>query len=510
MLELQDVNEIYSKIRADISIQLKKRNVARVCKLIDTFADVAQRVNDIYRDDYIEQVLEKVAKQYLPTTCSAIAQNKRIVFYDQIGSTICLGLQYIRGLIANGYEILYIFESPLFSPSAALCKELNEAHIKSLFFNSSVQSNKKIIDLACRIRQAIVDFAPSRLIIHSPAGGALGCMILYSLKDIVRYRIVPGDHHFYIGYDCIDYFFEFRNFGIKIAVEQRKIALKQIYKLPYYPIINQFYKFEGFPVDISNKICFAAAGAMYKFFGDNWFFNFVKWLLSSYDNCLFLYIGECPAAMRSFIKKERLEGRFIPIGYRKDFVDCIAHIDIFVNSYPTGGGLVCQTAAYFKKPIISYSNIDDLLNRSIRAVLGSEGTNSPISFTDDSSLKEYVDKLIHDSQLRKSEGNRMFSLLQTKENFDKQLGLFLREENVPCHYDVLEKKSKLEKNVEKYLTLQNSFMPTILTPLLNCYKLVLVFKIPTLLPFISRHPFFFVKRLSIEFIKDILNLFKNC
>lgn len=501
MLTIDDIEKSYSQIKRDIEHSLKRGSVARAIELIDTYAYVVQLINNRFRDDDIERWMEYVAETKLGfIECGPRQNNKKIVFYDQIGSTICLGLQYIRGLIANGYEILYIFESSVYMVNPNLLKELENNQIQYLIYNSNISDTEKLLTLAREIRQNILDYNPSRLIIHSPAFGALGSIILYSLHKIVRYRIVPGDHHFYLGYGCIDYFFEFRDFGLKIAVEQRHIKKERLFKLPFYPIVDNFLEFQGFPAEVKGQVIFAASGGTYKFYGSNWFFEFAKWLLITYKEVVLLFIGNATPSMYYFIKQEHLEGRFIPIGYRKDFVSCIKHIDVLINSYPYSGGLVCQTAAYFKKPILSYSREEERLVRSIRALLGAEETGTPISFSNENLLREYVDKLVSDVSFRHSEGERIYSMLQTREKFDEQLGGILSG-MLLSNILTTNKFYNIDERTRTYVTLQNSFSPSILVPLVKGYGLRLPFKLSVLSGFIWENRHFFFKRVCIEWIK---------
>lgn len=501
MLTIRDIEQGYDRIKRDIEFCLRCGRIARAVRLIDTYADIAQQINDHFCDDDIEFWTAKIAEKYLGLIkCDVEITCKRIVFYDQIGSTICLGLQYIRGLIANGYEILYIFESPTLTVSHELLKELDDNHIRYLLFKSNIRSSEKLLTQARHIRQEIVNFNPARIVIHSPAFGALGAIVLYSLKGIIRYRIVPGDHHFYLGCGCTDYFFEFRNFGIKVALEQRHIEKEKIFKLPYYPIIDNFVPFQGFPSEVEGKVLFATAGATYKFYGSDWFFEFAKWLLVNYKQVVLLFIGNASPSMLSFIEREHLEGRFIPVGYRKDFVGCIEHIDVYINSYPYSGGLVSQTAAYFGKPIVSYTTEDDILNRSIRGILGAEETGTSVSFTDENALKAYVDRLIADVSFRIAEGERIHGMLQTKEIFDAQLGQMLNGallSSIP----VVDKTCNVVRRLHTYIDLQNTFQPTILIPLVKCYSWHLPFKIPTLSAFVRANICFFFKRVCIELMR---------
>ncbi len=481
MLTLSDIQAVHALIKKDIAHAYQKKDLNRVISLIDTYAvSVWLASNDLFRDDEIEYYLQKIALnevgiiENFPTNKDT---SKRIIFYDQIGVTCVLGLQYLRGLIANGYEILYIYESARLPLDPVIVSEL-ESYGKATILRYP-SKNKNQITLAKEIRDQIIKYGTNQLLIHSPACGALGSIVLFSLPGLKTYRIVPGDHHFYIGYDCIDYFLEFRDFGIDVATKHRNIPLNKIYKIPFYPIEKKNIPFQGFPSETQNKLVFIAAGAEYKFHGSEFYFDMCKYILNRYNQVVFLFIGDCSKKIRDFIQKNHLQGRFIPIGYRKDFNECMKHADALFNSYPFPGGLICQYAACNSLPILSYSEPEHLLNRSVRGALGAEYIDSPISFVELGSFKEYIDKIIANSEFRKSEGKRMFSLLRRKETFDEDLRLILSGKKQTAN---LQKQtvSDLEYRINYHVELQNKYNPTILDPLINMYGIKTFLKFPSL------------------------------
>ena len=60
--------------------------------------------------------------------------------------------------------------------------------------------------------------------------------------------------------------------------------------------------------------------------------------------------------LKGLIEKYELRGRFIPIGQRNDIFECYKHCDIYLSSYPLGGGLMAQYAAHAGLPILAMAN----------------------------------------------------------------------------------------------------------------------------------------------------------
>ena len=477
-LTLDDVRRSYEIIKKDIAHCLDNRKYTKTFSLIDTYAIFSQTINDHFCDKDIEGYLQEIAKGAIgikQNECNS--EDKRIVFYDQIGTTICLGLQYLRALNKLGYTITYIFESPLRRVKPELLKE-----VKELCSSYYVFEEKSTVELGKRIQDVILKTKAPKLISHFSAEGALGMAVIYSILGMEKYRIVPGDHHYYLGVDGYDHFFEYRQFAIKVAHEERCIPLSKIYKLPYYPIISSFCDFQGFPEETDGKVKILAAGSEYKFHGSNWFFETSEWILKSHENAVIIFLGGKSSQIENFVKEKRLEGRFILAGYRKDFVECMKHVDMFLNSYPMGGGLVGLTAINLEKPVISHYEEVNALQNSIRSFLGAEEIDSPISYEDDEKMKQYVSKLINDTEFRTLEGRRMKSMAQTEEKFIQMLGDYLKGHlssvdkvtHISCH---------LKERTDCYVKLQNDFLPTVLFLCLREYGISFIKKFECLRDF---------------------------
>lgn len=438
---------------------------SKVLNEIDDFAEISARVNDVFRNDEIEDYLRNIGEKYIGKKSVKSDSNcsKKIVFYDQIGTTICLGLQYLRALKSLGYEILYIFEQNKTPIYPQLKDEVETICFKTAYYNQPYS-----IDTAKEIQRLIVDYRAPKLIAHSPCYGAMGSAIFYSLSEIEKYRVVPGDHHFYIGIDCIDHFIEFRDFGINISVNYRNIPIKKINRLLYYPIIESRTPFQGFPEVIKGKIVIAAAARERKFHGSDWFFNTCEYILKKYKNVIILFIGGDSKKVRTFVKERHLQDKFIILGYRTDFIECMKHIDIFFDSYPWGSALTSMTAAYFSCPIISYHDKIFELESLNSWIIRDDGI--PVSYSNETELFDHIDKLIEDKEYRKKEGNSIKEALPTCISFTNGLQQILNGKQSECKYALLDKNAITIRS-KMYIELQNVFNPLIINILFSKYHL---------------------------------------
>lgn len=492
MLTHQKIIGIYKKLRSKINDLIKSGNYSEAWSTIDTFALVAEKVNDIFRDDCIENALRYIGEEQIQKkTVEHIDSNSsKIVFYDQIGTTICLALQYLRALKSLGYEIFYIFERKGFLIDSNLRSEVELICTQTAYYDGEYS-----IEIAKEIQESIVRFGASKLIAHSPCFGAMGSSVLYSLIGIEKYRIIPGDHHFYIGIDCIDHFIEFRDFGINVSVDRRKIPIEKINRLAYYPIIESNIPFAGFPDIVNGKIVIAAAAREAKFHGSDWFFLTAKCILEKYDDVVILFIGGNSTKVLKFVENNNLQDRFIVLGYRNDFIECMKHIDVFFDSYPWGSALTSMTAAYFSKPIISYHDERFVLESLNSWMARKDGKK--VSYSDEGELKKYINQVIKDASFREKEGACNKDALSTPEIFTEELCRILEGKQPVCQYAKLNQNT-LDDRCAMYIDSQNTYIQTIINLLYSKYHLQFFFLFPELL--IDRLKIFLSSRISKFFV----------
>lgn len=492
-MNIADINKAQEILRKDLQKSLNEHKYSKSVKLIETFSEVTRRVNNIKKDDVIEDSLRQLSLLCKSENILIEYQKRTVVFYDQIGTTVCLGVQYLRGLISAGYKVVYVYESyrapispELFNVITSLGIEYKLFYPSTPFFSNSCYIGKQIVDF-------IISIKPEIIVMHPSASDAIGMSVMYALKDIKKYYIVPGDHHFYAGMHSADYLIEFRDFGISVSVNERKINPSKIYKLPYYPIIDELSEFIGYPIDVSDKVVFVTAGATYKFLGSNLIYDIWKRILK-YENTVIFYMGEPGDSIKKFVKKEEFNHRFYFLGYRKDFIQCIKNADVFVNSYPYPGALVSQTAARFSKPIVSYSEEKDFLGKNIEEMLG--GYGRILTKTSLDALYNYIDKLSTDRLYRESEGKKAKELLQTKEKFDRGLQRILNNECKTVDYvEELEVDPVLAS--APYISQQNKWQPNIFVPLILQYGFLFLTKFAFFYKDILKNPFYIMKFLAL-------------
>lgn len=245
----QDIEKIYVRIKRLAGKALQKGNIARALQEYDRAAIVASNLNRFFKDDEIEDRLQALSSRLITKSAAAPKRDNCFVFYDHIGSSYVLALQYLRALMSWEAEILYILEPSRHSSSQPdFIKEL-KAYGKARVMILPERTEDKLEHLN-QVYHSIQESGAAKALIHAPAEGAFCCVLWNALEELQRYRIVPGDHHFYLGTRLSDYVIEFRNFGLALSYSHRAYKKEQLLCQPYYPIVNREIPFEGFPPQV--------------------------------------------------------------------------------------------------------------------------------------------------------------------------------------------------------------------------------------------------------------------
>lgn len=430
------IEKIYCKEKFIAHKHIKKHSLATALKHIDNAAIVAYNLNWIFKDDDIEEWLSQCSSQLIQKNTDDYKKKaNRYLFYDQIGNSTVLAVQYIRALKSWGAEFMYVLDPSRHTNRTILSEVENYDKAKILVFPDSI---KERVDNIQYYYNTIREYGAEKAFIHSPAEGAFGVVLLNALNEITRYRIVPGDHHYYIGTSVSDYCIEFREFGCNIAIQKRGFRMEQILMQPYYPIINKNVKFTGFPKEAEGKIVFFSGGAAYKIYGsDDVYFKLTKQILETIPNAIILYAGGGNLSpLKKFIQKNNLDDRFILLGYRKDIYEVFNHCDIYLGTIPIIGGLMSQYAAVCSKPIVQFEPklLYATSRKGVDSILSYNNNHDIIAWNTIDEAVKYAVKLARDVDFRKQEGIKLCYRVIDVETFNRELKRLI-ETNTPAKCD---------------------------------------------------------------------------
>ena len=365
-----------------------------------------QRIENI-----ISSISDRVGRNIAKTVD---LQDNRVVFYDSFSyDNRGLTHQYTRALVALGFQVLYVSENTKLR-STTIYRELSSYRNVEFYI---VPSNSSYMQRAVMIYDKIMAYGASRVFLHIKPS-ALECLIaMRSLPhEIIKYNINITDHAYWAGASIVDYNIEFRHYGASISFNYRHLTKSQLLLLPYYPLVDDV-PFQGFPFDTDGKVILFFGGNLYKINAQhNFFLNVIKDVLSSYKQTVCVCAGKGDEDnLLSFIAENQLEHKLIYIGFREDIYQVVKHCDIFINTYPIGGGLMAQYAAINKKPIVAFTTRK---GRDVETVIH---TNKVISVDSRETFLDYIGHLITDKNYRISEGESLGSNIPSPSKFNEQL-----------------------------------------------------------------------------------------
>jgi glycosyltransferase involved in cell wall biosynthesis len=221
-----------------------------------------------------------------------------------------------------------------------------------------------------------------------------------------------------------------------------------------------------------------SGGSYNKIYGANGFYLIIlKKILDQNPSVIILYAGwgdEEP--FKKFIKKNHYEKRLLLLGNRIDINEVVAHCDIYLGTYPIGGGLMTQYAAINGKPIVTFMDSDGNGN-----ILNSFFDINPngflkISFSDIEEFLLHINLLVNNKDFRKKIGEKIRSLVITPEQFEIELKQLINTQS--NSRNIRTKNIDYDLIVNRYLKIDKFRMNTsiiiILVRLLGIYSIVCI------------------------------------
>lgn len=452
---LKEIKKNYSFIKKLAFKCIRNGDYTNALIHFDNAATLAYNVNWIFFDKEIENGIEQISAKLFDFSRQdeLTLNNNKFIYYDNIGNAAVLTLQYLRALMSWDLSFLYILDPSKYTEKEEILEELKSYNKAEIYILPERMDMK--LQIISDIYDKIKNYNAGKAFIHTSADGAFGVLLWTLFPQIKKYRIVPGDHHFYLGVNITDYAIEFREFGIYTSIFKRGLKKEQIILQPYYPVYRKF-NFSGLPQSLieGNKILIFSGGATYKILDkNNTYLKLIKGILDRYSNVNFAYVGnDINNVFSNFIKSNGYEERFFVLGFRKDFIEIMLRSDIYMGTFPFIGGLMCQYAALLKKPILQYFPNDN--SDGIESVLSVKGAKISCRSIDE--FNNYTHKLLTNRDFRIEEGNRNFELIITPETFNENL-----------YKQVFEKKNEIkimhitqlyfEEKVDWYLNIANTY-----------------------------------------------------
>lgn len=414
-----DIRSAFERIKHLAKKAFLKNEYALSLRHISHAATHAYNFSVVYVDLELESLIKEISSKIF-VKFQVSPKPRRILFYDCFGwENRGLTQQYIRALIANGYEFLYIFENKDSRYSKKIEDELRLYPEKVQIFE--LDNSLSLLSRAESLHIKIAEYNPEKALLHLSPWCSMALCVFYSFPEIEWININLTDHAFWLGASLFKKNIEFRDYGYTISREKRFFREDQLLCLPYYPIIEKS-DFLGFPnIPLTNKVITFSGASFYKVYGEGGaYFKMLDRLLKENPEIVIFFAGTGDSTkFYEFIKRNKYEDRVALLGLRKDIALVFDNCDIYLGSYPFGGGLMSQYAAVMSKPILAYTS-EDLPVNFLEALICHE-KHIGITHTNLDDFYRYAKALVQDARLRRRKGEELSKAVISERAFNCEL-----------------------------------------------------------------------------------------
>lgn len=433
-----DVKKAYQLLKQKAFAEYKAQRYVEVWQTMNDAIGLVIEFNWNYADDEFENLLQLLARQWLPLSTNNNQQatiGNRIVILDDWCTSYVLVLQYIDALVDAGKEILYITSRDIASsPHKNIIERISKYPKLSYYV---LPQNSMPIEQWCKdVYDKIIAFAPSKVVAHISACSQFLPVIARLPENVLTYRSNLDDQCFWIGKSVIDYVLEFRPFGVAVSRERRGIKSEQQLYVPFYPV-KDGNPFGGFPELPKDSVILFSGGDFYKTLDPNYtYWNLVKRVLQENPKAVILFatkngLGKQQEFLERFVKDNHLEKQFCFIGFRPDINEVFAHTDIFMGTCPVCGSLTSQLAALNHTAILQYymPNTDD---DETEQALNYNNPDLHLSFSDEEAFLKEAMRLIDDKEYRKQKADLAYASTIKPEQFNNIFMDAITTNVAPC------------------------------------------------------------------------------
>lgn len=413
----KDIIDVFNRIKKLIGVEIKRENYSRALYLIDRAAVWGYFYNFQYADDDLEkniQVLSNHYKEVQSLDNQVPLTEKVMLVTSRMSDNHELIRQYARALVRSGKpaKIISYGTTDSNKKSPNLFREI-DGKIEIEW----IEDTDNYEDAVLSMSKIIYDYNPSVILTHIIPWDVRSVVAVMAAKNCFCYNICFNDHSFWIGKSMLDYLIEFRPYGATISVEKRGIDPNKLIHIPYYPIVSEDVKFQGFPFDRKDRIVFFSGGDGYKMMDkSNTYFNNIDRILEENPKAVFFLASGRTDFMRLKTKNLKNYRRIYISGNRKDIYAVFQNCDIYYGTYPIVGALMSEYAAMCGKPVVARANKKPGLEE-IGGILNHKYPDN-VAFQTNEEMCNYAHRLCEDEVFRKAEGQRLKNNMTTRDDFE--------------------------------------------------------------------------------------------
>lgn len=410
------VRETYAKLKSMAAKNLSKGEVHKALLNTHLAAYTNYTFWLSFYDEEIEQLLKNISNTIIKKDVLGVRPNRCVMFDSLSRYRGGLTVQYVKAIVASGWDLLYVTEQDLSAPHhVELFNFLKQFENITLV---EIPKNYKGVRRLQFVYDQVLNYQAERVYIHSSSSDSLFPAVCYALpKQVQKFYIDIADHGFRMGMSACDYSFQFRSLGCSIAVQRRNINADQLLFLPFYPVMDHTV-FRGIPEECKGKVLILSGGIFWKIVdGEDTFFKLCQQILEQNPQAVILYPGGGDSTyVKNKISEYGISDRFFLLGWRDDICELFRQSDIFLNTYPHGGGTMSIYAAHLKKPILSYVPDGQCSNPIEKFVC--QRSNVKISSVGTQEFLFEANKLINDAEYRETKAELTYQCVIPEESFN--------------------------------------------------------------------------------------------
>ncbi len=434
-----------SKLTAIAQAQLRQGKLEQTLNTVATCALTLYSANQCYKNDTLEDILFRVAEKMPMPERVVPGEEDRVLFYDGFGLAS-------RGLLTIYLQALCSMKKVVFVTRQAWAPGLKDA--VSLVQSTGgqiclLEGKKKIQDIQ-KLQEIICSSGARHLFMYANADDVVvTTAFMGAPKDRVRYQINLTDHAFWLGSRCADKYIEFRDYGGAISAAYRGIPKEKLVKLPFYPRLDQYQPFAGYPApfDPEKQQLVFSGGALYKTQSpDNAYYRLISEMLRRHPQVVFWYAGSGDSTQLDMLVKA-FPGRVWHTPERQDLLGILEHCLFYVSTYPICGGLMFQYAAAAGKVPVTLRH-DDISDGFLL-----EQKQLGIEFDTVEQTLQEIHKLVQQPQYRREKEEKLSRAVLNPDTFTQRLQMLLETGDTGLALeDTLPDVEKLQKTYAKNYT----------------------------------------------------------
>lgn len=279
-----EIHYFINQIKQDIRQALDDKDYEKAICCSKFLCSFYYEYDYTYYDKEMEECAKRAAVEYIGNTIIDHPDRNKIFFYDKFG-LIDRGLAniYVNSLLDLGYEVIWcLFENGL------QVKQIVDRFDSKSNLSFAFIPDLSVVERMVFLKNIICKAGALHYFIYTLPTDVECMGVFASLQgDVKKYLINLTDHTFWIGADAIDYSIEFRNLGANISNIYRKIDMKKIRMLPYYPDERKSETYQGMPFSEEEEFVFSG-GSAYKLEGSDIYEQIVCKILDKYPKLKFV------------------------------------------------------------------------------------------------------------------------------------------------------------------------------------------------------------------------------